>query len=77
VPNFVAAEVSYLAGTVSLMPICGDKDPSALADLRQESFVGCSCIRGNVLLVDAISDPALMKFFDDLGAVPVFVKVEG
>ncbi len=76
-PNFIAEEISDFAGTVSLMPICGDKDPSALADLRKEGFIGCSCVRRDVLLIDAISDAALMKFFDDLRAVPVFVKVEG
>lgn len=58
------------------MPIRGDKDPPVLTDLGEEGFVRCSHVRGDVLLIDAISDAASMKLFNDLGAVPVFVKVE-
>ena len=58
------------------MPICSDEYPSALADFREEGFVGSSYVCGDVLLVDAISDAASTELFDDLRAVPVFVKVE-
>jgi hypothetical protein len=75
-PDFVTTKVGDLSGAVSLMPICGDKDPSALADFWEEGFVRGSYVCGDVLPIDAISDAASTEFFDDLGAVPVFVKVE-
>jgi len=75
-PDFVTTKVGDLSGTISLMPICGDEYPSALADFWKEGFVGGSYVCGDVLLIDAISYSASTELFDDLGAVPVFVKVE-
>jgi len=74
-PYFVAAEVGYFAGAITLAPIGGDQNPSVLANFWEERFVGGAGVRGYILLVDAIADAAFIELIDDLGAVPVFVEV--
>lgn len=75
--DFVAAQIGDFAWTIALMPVCGDQNPATLADLWEQSFVGGASVGGDVLFINAVANAAFMKFFDDLGAVPVFVKVEG
>jgi hypothetical protein len=77
VSDFVTAEIGGLAWTIALMPVCGNQNPAALADLRKKRFVCRARVGSYVLLVDAVPNAASMKFLDDLGAVPVFVKIEG
>jgi hypothetical protein len=75
--DLVASKISYLSWTIALMPICSDEYPTPLANFGKEGFVGRACVRGDVLLVDAIAGPASIKLVNHLGAIPVFVKVEG
>lgn len=74
--NFVAAKIGNFSWAVSLMPICRDENPSALADSWEKGLIGCPCVRRDILPIDAIPDTASMKLVDDFRTVPVLVKVE-
>ena len=76
-PYFIATEIGYFAGAVALVPIGGDQNPAALTDFGEDRFIGRARVRGDILLVDAIADAALVELIDDLRAVPIFVEVEG
>jgi hypothetical protein len=73
----IAAKIGDFAWTIALMPVCSNQNPAAFADLWEKSFVGSAGVGGYILLVDAVANAASMKFIEDLGAVPVFVEVEG
>ena len=76
-PDFAPSEIVDFAWTIALMPVFSNQNPAAFADLWEKSFVGSAGVGSYILLVDAVANAASMKFIEDLGAVPVFVEVEG
>ena len=59
------------------MPIGGNQNPAALANSWKKGLVGGTGVGGDILLIDAIADTVLVKLIDYLGAIPIFVEVEG